>query len=130
MEQLQSQSDEAPPATVTIGLIMAYGLAGTLLFAGLIGLLFWVAVGDRVGLGTTILGLLVLGATRVAGRGSRMGRAFIGLLTGILTVAGVIYMFKGPSSAILPSIIVAGISAGTFALLFLPESSKRFYAEA
>ena len=101
-----------------------------MLFAGLIGLLFWVAVGDRVGLGTTILGLLVLGATRVAGRGSRMGRAFIGLLTGILTVAGVIYMFKGPSSAILPSIIVAGISAGTFALLFLPESSKRFYAEA
>ena len=85
---------------------------------------------DRVGLGTTILGLLVLGATCIAGRGSRMGRAFIGLLTGFLTVAGVIYMFKGPTSAIFPSIIVAGISAGTFALLFLPESSKRFYAEA
>ena len=130
MQELQSTTDEGPPASVSIGLIMAYGLAGTLLFAGLIGLLFWAAVGDRVGVGTTILGLLVLGATYVAGRGSRTGRAFIGLLTGILTVAGVIYMFKGPSSAILPSLIVASISAGTFALLFLPESSKRFYAEA
>ena len=72
----------------------------------------------------------MLGATRIAGRGSRVGRAFIGLLTGILTVAGVIYMFKGPTSAIFPSIMVVVISAGTFALLFLPEASKRFYAEA
>ena len=109
---------------------MSYGLAGMLLFTGLIGLLFWAAVGDRVGVGTTVLGLLVLGATYVAGKGSRAGRAFIGLLTAFLTVAGVIYMFKGPSSAIFPSIMVVVISAGTFALLFLPEKSKRFYAEA
>ena len=130
MEQLQSQADDGPPAPVAIGLIMSYGLAGMLLLAGLIGLLFWVAVGDRVGLGTTILGLLVLGATRIAGRGSRMGRAFIGLLTGILAVAGVIYMFKGPTSAIFPSLVVAVVSAGTFALLYLPEASKRYFAEA
>ena len=130
MEQLQSQADDGPPAPVAIGLIMSYGLAGMLLLCGLIGLLFSWAVGDRVGLGTTILGLLVLGATRIAGRGSRMGRAFIGLLTGILAVAGVIYMFKGPTSAIFPSLVVAVVSAGTFALLFLPEASKRFYAEA
>ena len=73
---------------------------------------------------------MIVGATRIAGRGSRMGRAFIGLLTGILAVAGVIYMFKGPTSAIFPSLVVAVVSAGTFALLFLPEASKRFYAEA
>jgi hypothetical protein len=130
VQDLQGTTDNPPPAPVAIGLIMSYGLAGMLLFTGLIGLLFWVAVGDRVGLGTTILGLLVLGATVIAGRGSRTGRAFIGLLTGILTVAGVIYMFKGPTSAIFPSIMVVVISAGTFALLFLPEKSKRFYAEA
>ncbi len=130
MQDLQGTTDNPPPAPVAIGLIMSYGLAGMLLFTGLIGLLFWAAVGDRVGVGTTILGLLVLGATRIAGRGSRTGRAFIGLLTGILAVAGVIYMFKGPTSAIFPSLVVAVISAGTFALLFLPEASKRFYAEA
>ena len=125
-----SQSDEGPPGPVAIGLIMSYGLAGMLLLCGLIGLLFSWAVGDRVGLGTTVLGLLVLSATYVAGKGSRMGRAFIGLLTAFLAVAGVIYMFKGPTSAIFPSLVVAGVSAGTFALLYLPEASKRYFAEA
>lgn len=81
-------------------------------------------------MGATILGLLVLGATYVAFRGSRMGRAFIGLLTAIITVAGVVYMFTGPRSAIFPSLVVAFISAATFALLFLPAGSKRFYAAA
>lgn len=123
-------STEGPPASVTIGLIMSYGLAGMLLFCGLIGLLTWSAVGSRMGVGATTLGLLVLGSTRVAGRGSRMGRAFIGLLTAIGAVVGAIYLFTGPSSAILPSLVVASISAGIFALLFLPETSKRFYAEA
>ena len=122
-------TNDGPPAAVGIGLIMSYGLAGMLLLCGLIGFLFSWAVGDRVGVGTTLLGLLVLGATYIAGKGSRLGRAFIGLLTGFLAVAAVIYMFKGPTSAIFPSIMVVVISAGTFALLFLPEKSKRFYAE-
>src|SRR6187401_2998892 len=121
-------TNDGPPAAVGIGLIMSYGLAGMLLLCGLIGLLFSWAVGDRVGLGTTVLGLLVLGATYIAGKGSRLGRAFIGLLTAFLAVAGVIYMFKGPTSAIFPSLVVAAVSAGTFALLYLPEASKRFYA--
>ena len=119
-----------PPAPVFIGLCASYALAGTLLFCGLIGLITWAAVGNEVGLGTTILGLLVLGATYVAWRGSRAGRTFIGLLTAIITVAGVVYMFAGPRSAIFPSLVVAFISAGTFALLYLPAGSKSFYAAA
>ncbi len=59
-----------------------------------------------------------------------MGRAFIGLLTAIVTIAGVVYMFTGPTSAIFPSLIIALLSAGTFVLLFLPAGSKRFYAAA
>ena len=58
------------------------------------------------------------------------GRAFIGLLNAFITIAGVVYIFKGPTSAIFPSIVVATISAGTFVLLYLPEASKRFYASA
>src|SRR4249919_2515971 len=108
---------EEPPAPVFIGLMASYALAGTLLFCGLLGLLLWAAVGSRVGVGATILGLLVLGATYVAWRGSRMGRAFIGLLTAIVTIAGVVYMFTGPTSAIFPSLVIALISAGTFVLL-------------
>jgi hypothetical protein len=130
VSELESDTYEGPPAPVFIGLMASYALAATLLFCGLIGLITWASVGGRVGVGATILGLLVLGATYVAWRGSRMGRAFIGLLTAIITVASAVYVFKGPISALAPSLVVASISAGTFVLLFLPEASKRFYAEA
>ena len=67
-------------------------------------------------------------ATYLAWRGSRAGRAFVGLLGAIGAVAGVVYLFTGPTSAIIGSLVVAALGAGTVALLFLPEASKRFYA--
>jgi hypothetical protein len=122
--------DEGPPAPVYIALVGSYALAATLLLLGLLGLFTWNAVGDVVGVGATILGLLVLGATYIAWRGSGAGRALIGLLGAVGAVAGVTYVFTGPASAIIPSLFVAGLGAGTVALLFLPESSKRFYSGA
>jgi hypothetical protein len=83
-----------------------------------------------VGVGATLLGLLVLGASYIAWRGSRAGRALIGLLAAVGTIAGVIYVFAGPTSAIIPSLVVAALGAGTVALLFLPDSSRRFYGGA
>ena len=123
-----AEVDEAPPAPVFLALIGSYALAATLLLFGFLGFLTWRAVGDVVGVGATILGLLVLGATYIAWRGSRLGRALIGLLGAIAAVAGAIYVFTGPSSAIIPSIVVAALGAGTVALLFVPESAKRFYS--
>ncbi|HET9325008.1 MAG TPA: hypothetical protein VFO03_14115 [Gaiellaceae bacterium] len=126
----RAEVDEGPPAPVFLALIGSYALGATLLAFGFLGFLTWAAVGDVVGVGATLLGLLVVGATYIAWRGSRAGRALIGLLAAIGTVAGVIYAFAGPSSAIIPSLVVAALGAGTIALLFLPESSKRFYAAA
>jgi hypothetical protein len=120
--------DEGPPAPVFLALIGAYGLAASLLLFGFLGFLTWKAVGDVVGVGATILGLLVLGATYIAWRGNRAGRALIGLFGAIGAVAGVIYVFTGPTSAIPSSVVVAALGAGTVALLFVPESAKRFYA--
>jgi hypothetical protein len=122
--------DEGPPPPVFIALIGSYALALTLLLFGFLGFLTWAAVGDVVGVGATIMGLLVLGASYIAWRGSRAGRALIGLLGAVGAVAGAIYVFTGPSSAIFASLIVAALGAGTVALLFLPESSKRFYSTA
>ncbi|HEU6444085.1 MAG TPA: hypothetical protein VFL61_03405 [Gaiellaceae bacterium] len=122
--------DEGPPAPVFLALIGSYALATTLLLLGFLGFLTWAAVGDVVGVGATLLGLLVLGATYIAWRGSRAGRALIGLLAAVAAVAGVIYVFTGPSSAIIGSLVVAGLGAGVLALLFLPEASKRFYSRA
>ena len=122
------EADEGPPAPVFLALIGSYALAASLLLMGFLGFLTWAAVGDVVGVGATILGLLVLGASYIAWRGSRAGRALIGLLGAVAAVAGVIYVFAGPTSAIIGSLVVAGLGAGTVALLFLPESSKRFYS--
>lgn len=123
-----TEVDEGPPAPVFLALIGSYALAASLLLMGFLGFLTWAAVGDVVGVGATILGLLVLGASYIAWRGSRAGRALIGLLGAVAAVAGVIYVFAGPTSAIIGSLVVAGLGAGTVALLFLPESSKRFYS--
>jgi hypothetical protein len=98
------------------------------LLMGLLGFFIWDALDDAVGVGATILGILVLAATYLAWRGSRAGRAFVALLAAIGAVAGVVYVFTGPTSAIIPSLVVAAFGAGVVALLFLPEASKRFYA--
>jgi hypothetical protein len=119
-----------PPPPVFLALLGAYALAGMLLFCGFIGFLTWAAVGDVVGVGATILGFLVLGATYVAWRGSRLGRNVLGFLATFGAVAGGIYLFTGPGEAFIPSLVVAALGAGTIALLYVPEASKRFYAAA
>ena len=101
-----------------------------LIGGGILGLLTWAALGEPAGAVATMLGLLVLGATYVAWRGSQTGRAALGLLALIGAVAGVAYMFAGPGSAFIPSLVVAALGAGTLALLYVPEASKRFYAAA
>jgi hypothetical protein len=130
VSDVQAVDDVGPPAPVFLALVGAYALAATLLLMGLLGFFIWDALDDAVGVGATILGLLVLGATYIAWRGSRAGRAFVGLLGAIGAVAGVIYLFTGPTSAIIGSLFVAALGAGTVALLFLPEASKRFYSAA
>jgi hypothetical protein len=128
VSDVQALDDTGPPAPVFLALVGSYALAATLLLMGLLGFFIWDALDDAVGVGATILGLLVLAATYLAWRGSRAGRAFVGLLGAIGAVAGVVYLFTGPTSAIIGSLVVAALGAGTVALLFLPEGSKRFYA--
>jgi hypothetical protein len=128
VSDVQSLDDAGPPAPVFLALVGAYALAATLLLMGLLGFFIWDALDDAVGVGATILGILVLAATYLAWRGSRPGRAFVGLLGAIGAVAGIVYLFTGPTSAIIGSLVVAALGAGTVALLFLPEASKRFYA--
>lgn len=122
--------DEGPPGPVFIALMGSFALAVALLLFGFLGFLTWRAVGDMVGVGATVLGLLVLGATYLAWRGNQFGRLFVGLLSSVGAVAGVIYAFTGPTSAIVSSLVIAVLGAGVAALLFVPESSKRYYSRA
>ena len=83
MSDVQAVDDADPPAPVFLALVGSYALAATLLLMGLLGFFIWDALDDAVGVGATILGILVLAATYLAWRGSRPGRAFVALLAAI-----------------------------------------------
>jgi hypothetical protein len=119
---------ERVPPPVQIAVWSASALAAALLLFGFIGFLISNAIGDSVGGGALIVGLIVAGAAYMTGRGSKVGRAFIGLSAAAVAVVGVIYAFVGPGSAVIPSLVIAALSAGTFALLYLSASAKEFYA--
>src|SRR5262245_56477923 len=116
------------PAPVQIAVWAAYALAIALLLFGLIGFLISKAIGVSVGGGAFILGLIVLGAAYITSKGSPIGRAVIGLGSLVVAVVGVIYMFAGPGSAFIPSLVIAALAAGTFALLYLTDASRRYYS--
>jgi hypothetical protein len=118
---------ERVPPPVQIAVWSAWALAAALLLFGFIGFLISNAIGNGVGGGAFLLGLIVAGAAYITGRGSKAGRAFIGLSAAAVAVIGVIYAFVGPGSAVIPSLVIAALSAGTFALLFLSTSAKEFY---
>jgi hypothetical protein len=120
--------DEGPPAPVYLALMGSYALSAMLLVFGLIGFLIWDEVGDSAGVGATILGLLIGAATYFAWRQSRAGRTIIAFFAAVGAVVGVVYAFAGPGSAVIPSLVIAALGAGTLALLFVPEASKRFFA--
>ncbi len=116
------------PPPVFIAILAAYALALALVIFGFIGFLISNAIGNSVGAGAFVLGLLVAGAAYIAKRGSSLGRAFIGLGSAAAAVACVIYAFSGPSSAIFPCLLMGALAAGTFALLYLTDAAKRFYS--
>ena len=117
------------PAPVQIAVWSAYALALALLLFGVLGLLISREIGDSVGGGAFLLGLIVAGAAYMLSRGSSLGRAFIGLGAAATAVACVIYAFVGPGSAVIPCVVIGALAAGTFALLYLSDSAKEFYSK-
>jgi hypothetical protein len=128
--EMRFPDDEAErvPPPVQIAVWSAWALAAALLLFGFIGFLISNAIGNEVGGGAFVLGLIVAAAAYMTGRGSRLGRAFIGLGAAATAVACVIYAFTGPGSAVIPALVIAALAAGTFALLYLSASAKEFYS--
>lgn len=120
--------EDSSPAPVYIAVLAAYALALALVGFGFIGFLISNALDDSVGVGAFLLGLIVAGAAYAASHGSSIGRAVIGLGSAVTAVAGVVYAFTGPSSAIIACLLMAALAAGTFALLYLTDSARRFYS--
>jgi hypothetical protein len=125
---LPRDEPERVPPVVQIAVWSAWALAAALLLFGFIGFLISNAIGNGVGGGAFVLGLIVAGAAYLLSRGNRLARAFIGLGAAATAVACVIYASTGPGSAVIPSLVIAALAAGTFALLYLSDSAKQFYS--
>jgi hypothetical protein len=123
----RDEEDSLPPP-VFVAVLASYSLAAALLVFGFIGFVISNALDNSVGAGAFVLGLIVAGAAYMASRGNSLGRAVIGLGSAATAVFGVIYAFTGPSSATIPCLLMAALAAGTFALLYLTDAAKRFYA--
>jgi hypothetical protein len=126
--ELPRDEPERVPVVVQIAVWSAWALAASLLLFGFIGFLISNAIGNGVGGGSFVVGLIVAGAAYLLSRGNAVARAFIGLGAAATAVVCVIYAFTGPGSAVIPSLVIGALAAGTFALLYVADSAKQFYA--
>jgi len=121
-------SDRSVPFPVTIALFVGYALAVALLFFGVVGVAAADEVSDPFGVGLLVLGLVVLGATILLGRGSNAGRLLVSGLAAITFVVAVVYAFAGPDYAVGPGLATAVVTLGPIVLLYRPQSSKDFFS--
>ena len=115
------------PFPVALAAIVALCKGAFLIVMGIIGFAAANSVSDSWGVGVFIFGIVFAGAGFMLFRGSRVARDVVGVLSLVSVIGGVIYAFSGPTSAIVPSLITAGVAAGVIALLYLPEGSKAFF---
>ena len=116
------------PFPVWLAAIFGFAKAGFLALMGVIGVLAWDSVTDPWGIGALVLAALFGVASYLLLRGNRAARLVI---AGLAVVGGglaLVYVFVGPTSAILPSLTTAALAAVLLWLLFGPRSAQEYFA--
>jgi hypothetical protein len=115
------------PFTVWLASMFGFAKAAFLALMGVIGLFAWEGVSDPWGIGALALAALFAIASYMLLRGSRVARIVLAALAVIGGATAIVYVFVGPSSAILPSITTAVLAAVVIWLLYGPSSSKEYF---
>ena len=95
---------------------------------GIIGLVSWNDVTEPWGIGALVLAALFGIASYALLRGSRVARMVLAALAVAGGVMALIYVFVGPTSAILPSLFTAALAAVLIWLLYGPRAAKEYFA--
>ncbi len=115
------------PFAVLIASVFGFAKAAFLGFMGLIGLLSWEDVTDPWGIGALVLAALFAIASWALLRGSKVAR----IVLAALAVAGggiaLVYVFVGPTSAIVPALVTAALDATVISLLYGPQGSREYF---
>jgi hypothetical protein len=122
-------AQNSPPFPVFLATVVGYIVAASLVVFGLIGVAAADKVSDTFGIGLVILGLVVLAATIMLGRGNRLGRLVLAALSALTLIVSVVYAFVGPSYSTGPGFATAFVTLGTIALLYWPQSAKDYFAK-
>ena len=125
---MEKKSWGTAPFPVAAAAVTALCKAAFLIFMGVIGIASADEVSDPFGAGVLIFGVVYAVLGLMIPRGSRVARDIFGALTVIPVVVGLVYAFTGPRSAVFPSLVAVALALGVLALLYVPESSKRYFA--
>jgi hypothetical protein len=115
------------PFAVLLAAMFGFAKAAFLGLLGIIGIATWDDVSDPWGIGALVLAGLFAIASYALMRGSRAGRLFIGGLAVVSGVLALVYVFTGPSSAIVPSLVTAALDALLLWLLYGTRGARAFF---
>ena len=116
------------PFVVLVASFFGFAKAAFLGVMGVIGIVSWDDVSDPWGIGALVLAAL-FGLTAFALlRGSRVARIVLAALAVAGGVMALVYVFVGPTSAILPSLFTAALAAALIWLLYGARSAREYFA--
>lgn len=116
------------PFVVMVASFFGFAKAAFLGFMGLVGVLSWDDVSDPWGIGALVLAALFGLASFALLRGNRVARLVLAALAVAGGVLALVYVFVGPTSAILPSLVTVAMAAALIWLLYGPRSAKEYFA--
>jgi len=116
------------PFSVTVAAYFGFAKAAFLGLMGVIGILAWDDVTDPWGIGALVLAALFGLASYALMRGSRVARMVLGALAVVGGGLALVYVFVGPTSAILVSLVTAALAAVVLWLLYGARSAKEYFA--
>jgi hypothetical protein len=116
------------PFVVLLAAMFGFAKALFLGFMGIIGIAAWDDVSDPWGIGALALAALFAIASLLLLRGNRLARLVIAALAVAAGLLAVIYLFTGPSSAIIPCLVTAALALLLIWLLYGPRAAKEYFA--
>ena len=125
-EIVETAPRESPPA-VLLASVFGFVKAGFLAFIGIIGVAAWDDVTNPWGIGALVLAALFAVASFALLRGSRAARMVLAALAVIGGVIALVYVFVGPTSAILPSLVTVALDAVLVWLLYGSRGARAFF---
>lgn len=124
----QQTGSDGAPFVIWIAGFIGFSRAIFLTFMGIIGFASADEVSDSFGMGVFAAGVIFALLTYFLVKGKRWSRDVLVVLSGLSVLVGLGYAIVGPNSALITSLIVAGMSALFIYIVTVPARAKAFFA--